>query len=187
MGDARPDNTSAILALQRAANTPMELTRHDLYRSLEELGAIFNDLMRVCYGTRTVKARPFLHSSKPFGIDLTGVELEQLFDFSLLGEIPVSLSVDVGASSYWSEIASMQTLDNLLLQGQIPIEEYLKRVPAGYIPKKQELIDVLTARKQPAGSPDAGTEQAETGGERSPASAEASVPQGAERKGGGTV
>ena len=29
MGDSRPDNTSAIIALQRAANTPMELTKQN--------------------------------------------------------------------------------------------------------------------------------------------------------------
>ncbi len=36
LGDARPDNTSAIVALQRAAATPNELTRQSLYRSVED-------------------------------------------------------------------------------------------------------------------------------------------------------
>ncbi len=34
------------------------------------------------------------------------------------------LKLDVGASAYWSEIASSQTLDNLLAAGQISLEEY---------------------------------------------------------------
>jgi hypothetical protein len=62
------------------------------------------------------------------------------FDFSVLKQIPMSLKLDVGASAYWSEIASMQTLDNLLMRGKIDVVDYLERVPNGYISKKQELI-----------------------------------------------
>ena len=39
----------------------------------------------------------------------------------------------------------MQTLDNLLMQNKIGLREYLERVPAGFISKKQELIDLLDA------------------------------------------
>ena len=42
-----------------------------------------------------------------------------------------SIDLDAGASSYWSEIANMQTLDNLLMQGKIPTSEYLRRLPNG--------------------------------------------------------
>ena len=65
----------------------------------------------------------------------------------------MSIKLDVGASSYWSEIASMQTLDNLLMQKQITLVEYLERVPEGYIPKKQELIE---AHKRMAQQPEPG-------------------------------
>jgi hypothetical protein len=91
------------------------------------------------------------------------------FDYKTLQDMPMTIKLDVGASSYWSEIASMQTLDNLLMNGQITIDEYLERVPSGYIPKKEELIQ---AHKQPPmmpgmmpGTPDAtptaGTPQAQ--------------------------
>ena len=56
----------------------------------------------------------------------------------------MELKLDVGASSYWSEIAAMQTMDNLLSQGKIDIVDYLERIPDGYIAKKQELIDKLS-------------------------------------------
>ena len=48
MGDTRPDNTSAIIALQRAAATPMELTKQNLLQSVEDLGRIYmtNDQKR---------------------------------------------------------------------------------------------------------------------------------------------
>ena len=56
----------------------------------------------------------------------------------------MSLKLDVGASSYWSEIAAMQTMDNLLTQGKIDLVDYLERIPYGYISKKQELIYKLS-------------------------------------------
>ena len=37
----------------------------------------------------------------------------------------------------------MQTLDNLLMQGKIDVVDYLERVPAGYITKKEELVEKL--------------------------------------------
>ena len=40
LGDTRPDNTSAIIALQRAASIPSEITKQNLYQSVEDLGRI---------------------------------------------------------------------------------------------------------------------------------------------------
>jgi hypothetical protein len=77
------------------------------------------------------------------------------FDFSALQDIPMFLKLDVGASAYWSEIASMQTLDNLLQLGQIDIVDYLERIPDGYISKREELLAKYKARLAPQ-TPDVG-------------------------------
>jgi hypothetical protein len=71
------------------------------------------------------------------------------FDFSVLSEIPLSLQLDVGASSYWSEIATVQTLDNLLMQNKMNLDDYLERIPDGYVSKKQELIDKIRGAQRP--------------------------------------
>ena len=63
------------------------------------------------------------------------------------------LNLDVGASAYWSEIASMQTLDNLLQLGQIDIVDYLERIPDGYISKREELLAKYKARLAPQIAP----------------------------------
>jgi citrate synthase len=55
------------------------------------------------------------------------------------------IKIDVGPSSYWSQITTMQTLDNLLQSEKITFLEYLDRLPAGHITNKQELIET---RKQ---------------------------------------
>lgn len=138
LGDTRPDNTSAIIALQRAAATPMELTKQNLLQSIEDLGRIYMAFMGEYYGERYVEI--------PNPYDQSKVVIP--FDFSTLQMVHFSVDLDVGASSYWSEIASMQTLDNLLMQGKIDTVEYLKRLPAGQITDKETLIAALERDKQ---------------------------------------
>lgn len=65
------------------------------------------------------------------------------FDFSMLKKIPCTVDLDAGAASYWSEIAAMQTLDNLLMQGKISTVEYLKRLPSGQITDRETLIATM--------------------------------------------
>jgi hypothetical protein len=143
LGSVRPDNTSAIVALQKASQVPLELTRQDLYQCVEDMGRIWLDLMRVYYGQRLVKA-PLPQNQLPMGQD-AGVAL---FDFHLLDQAALTLKLDVGGSAYWSEIAQMNTLDNLLSQGRISVVDYLERVPSGYISNQQELIDALKEREE---------------------------------------
>lgn len=163
LGETRPDNTSAIIALQRAASIPSEITKQNLYKSIEDLGRIYLDFMAAYYGKRKVQV-----SMPDVGTDILAFagkdpeELETvLFDYGLLNDMPMVLKLDVGASSYWSEMASVQTLDNLLMQDKITIEEYLERIPDGYIPKRQELI---ASRKQAAQQQMMQPEEQSTGG-----------------------
>jgi hypothetical protein len=67
-------------------------------------------------------------------------EVPELFDFSTLKEHPVTIKLDVGASTYYSEIASIQTLENLLMQGQITVVQFLERLPDDYVPNRLGLI-----------------------------------------------
>lgn len=160
LGEARPDNTSAIIALQRASATPNELTRQSLYQCVEELGRIYMDFMASHYGERLVEADlPDSRLLPPEALDFALSELERTesgkllvrFNFAALREIPMRLKLDVGASAYWSEVASAQTLDNLLTQGQIDVVDYLERIPGDYISDKQGLIEAIKAKRaQPA-------------------------------------
>lgn len=163
LGETRPDNTSAIIALQRAASIPSEITKQNLYKSIEDLGRIYLDFMAAYYGKRKVQV-----SMPDVGSDILAFagkdpeELETvLFDYGILNDMPMALKLDVGASSYWSEMASVQTLDNLLMQDKITIEEYLERIPDGYIPKRQELI---ASRKQATQQQMMQPEEQSTGG-----------------------
>lgn len=148
LGNTRPDNTSAIIALQRASNAPLELVKQNMYQAVEDLGRIYLDMMRAYYGQRYVQVKMFTKDqmqAQPLGMTLEEQDVNTLFDFSVLNQLPLSLKLDVGASSYWSEIAAVQTLDNLLMQNKISLDDYLERIPEGYISKKQELIDKMRA------------------------------------------
>lgn len=157
MGDSRPDNTSAIIALQRAANTPMEATKHNAEQCLMDLGRIWQDIMTVKYGVRYVSVSMDLDEpgEQPLGMDLEPQKFTEPFDFSSLKNIQLTIEQEAGGSTYWSEIASMQTLDNLFMNGAITAEQYVARVPNGYIVGREELLAEMRAVKssvQPAGS-----------------------------------
>lgn len=147
MGDSRPDNTSAIIALQRAANTPMELTKQNLYQCIEDMGRIWLDMMAVRYGVRKVEVKLSMDKpgEQPLGMALPEQPFMTDFDFSIVRKLQVGIQQDVGASSYWSEMASMQTLDNLLINHLITATQYIERLPNGYITRKEELLAELRA------------------------------------------
>lgn len=72
--------------------------------------------------------------------DKNGEEAIVELDPSFYRDLPVRLKIEVGASSQFSEITTVQTLDNLLANGIITPEEYLERLPSGYVPKREEVL-----------------------------------------------
>ena len=167
LGDTRPDNTSAIIALQRAASTPTELTKQNLYSCVEDLFRVYLEFMANYYGKRTVDMPTPDKVQEAAAFVGMGVqdEIPESFDFNMLQNHPMLLKLDVGASSYYSEIASIQTLDQLLRDGHITIEQYLERIPDGYIPGRRKLLAEIKARNQqmaqpmPPGTPTGGGQQ----------------------------
>lgn len=140
LGDIRPENHSAIIALQKAAMVPLETVQRNLYQWVEDIGRIWFDIMAHKYGKRTV-----VHK---------GQKVE--FDFDTLRDMQMNLRIDVGASTYWSEITSAQTLDGLFREKSIDFVQYLERMPEGYIPRKQELLDDIKRKiAERAGKPEA--------------------------------
>ena len=63
-----------------------------------------------------------------------------LYDFSKLKDLALSLNIDIGQGNYYDEIAQLQTVDNLLMQGQITLRQYLERIPDSVLPKRTELL-----------------------------------------------
>lgn len=152
LGDIKPENTSAIIAVQKQSAVPLENQQSYYNQFIEDQYAIWAEFMLKKY----VADRQL-----PQKVD---GEIEyKTFNAELLRDKLINVSIDVGASSHWSEITSMQTLDQLL-QGQfIDFIQYLERIPAGTVPKKQELIEQLKeAQKQQANIKQKQVEQQES-------------------------
>ncbi|MBQ4490735.1 MAG: hypothetical protein II965_05745, partial [Pyramidobacter sp.] len=74
------------------------------------------------------------------------------FDFSQFKNLWFNIKVNAGATTQYSEIAMVQTLDNLRREGTLEIIDYLERIPDKLIPRKQELIDTIKQRTGAMGS-----------------------------------
>jgi len=177
MGNIKSENTSAIMVMQANAEVPLENIRSGLYEWMEDIAKILLDMMGTYYGERPiVKNRTFQEpvmdpsSSQAVLNQNTGLmemvsqnrRVLESFDFSKLKHLWFGVSVDVGSSTAYSEVAMTQTLDNLRLAGLIDMVDYLERIPDKLVPRKQELIDKMKAQQAtvsgvPAGSaiPDA--------------------------------
>lgn len=160
LGNTRPDNTSAIIALQRAAAIPAEITKQNLYECLEDLGRIYIEFMAAYYGKRPVDVptASVVGDEVAQFADASVGEMQQEFDFAQLADCPMTIGLDVGASSYWSEVASMQTLENLLQLNLITVADFLERIPDGYVAKRQELLEKYKQKELAAQMPAMPTE-----------------------------
>ena len=160
MGNVKPDNTSALMVLQTNAEVPLENIRSGVYEWIEDIGGILLDFMGTYYGTRPVVVDQEFEEfiTGPDGTPQIDPQTGQMmtqkivrkvlkeFDFSQFKHLWLNLRVDVGATTYFSEIAMTQTLDNLRADGTLDVIQYLERIPDKLIPKKQELIDELKGR-----------------------------------------
>lgn len=165
LGSTRPDNTSAIIALQKAANVPMELVKQNFFQCIEDTARIWADLMRVYYGKRIVEMDMPQATGATQIINPDGnAKMLQNFDFGMLATTPINLKIDVGGTAYYSEIAQIQTLDNLLMNNKISTVEYLKRLPNGYMSHQNELIQKLEEQERLAAQAQAGAMQQAGGG-----------------------
>lgn len=137
LGNAKPDNTSAIVALQRASSQPLELQRMDFYKFIEDSVRIIIDMMGAYYGLRETEIID----------ENTGQPMRIQYDHNQLQTANINLSVEIGQATYWSELAQMQTLDNLLAQNIIDVELYMEFMPDGYIPGKEDIIKKIKERQ----------------------------------------
>lgn len=131
LGNLRPDNASAIVAVREAATMPMQLVQNRFYSFCEDVARIWADFWVRKYGRRSLKVE-----------DENGIWYFP-FDGERLKDTLISVRVDVGASSLWSESQSVKTLDNLFAGDVINVQQYLSRLPKGTVPNLNGLIREL--------------------------------------------
>lgn len=138
LGNVKPENTSAIIVAREATGVPLELQRMGFYQTVEDLVRNIIDIMRQNYGIREVSYQ-----------DLDGNTINTVFDFSILEDLNYKLNVDIGPSSYWSEITQQQTLDGLYKNGIIKDAiMYVEEIPKSQLKNKSTLLAKLKQKQQ---------------------------------------
>ena len=138
LGNVDPKNTSAILAVQKSTAVPLENVKDNLYDFVEQIVRIMIDIMGTKYGERQVVITD----------EEDGNRTIEKYDFAQLKGMDLHIGIDVGESSYYSEIAMLQTMDNLLQGQYIEFIDYLERIPNEMFPKKAEYIAQIKAKQQ---------------------------------------
>ena len=134
-----PDNTSAFIAARDAAMVPLQSQQERFYAFIEDVGRIWLDFIKNFY--KEGRMIPVMDGESRVFVPI---------DAKVLEEYTMDLRVDVGPSSLWSEIQVLQTLDNLLANGQITFAQYLERLPDGHIPKKEALLAEVSQAEEAA-------------------------------------
>ncbi len=136
LGDLRPDNASAVIAIREAALQPMQIYQGRFYSCIEDIARIWAEFWVNMYGQRPLKIK-----------DKKGVRYMP-FDATRYKNLVINAKVDVGASTLWGESVVLSSLDNLLKAGIITPLQYLERIPKGTIPDITGLIDQLKATSE---------------------------------------
>lgn len=132
LGDVKPENTSAIVALQEASNMPQEIQKQYAFEFWEDLVRNLIDIMSVTYGVRQV---------------ITDQGLG-FVDFDVLKNINYRLRVEIGAGAQYDEVAQINTLDKYLQAGLIHGTTHAKLIPSKYIIGKDQVIADMQAMEQ---------------------------------------
>lgn len=133
LGNVRPDNTSAIIALQESSAVPLEIQKSNFYVFWEDVVRNIIDIVSTDYGVRQV---------------MTSDNQLAIVDFSMLKNLNYNLDVEIGNGAQFSEIAQMNTLDKLVQAGYIDPGDYIETVPSKYIPQKSKLLRSYQERMQ---------------------------------------
>lgn len=130
LGETRPENTSALIAQQKQAAIPLDLISKRFRRYIKDVGSIWSAFWLSKYNTtRALKVKK----------DDGTYEIRE-FNGTDFKDIRLNISIDVGASTQWSEVAGVNTLMQLFTNKEITLVELLERLPNGVIPKRKQLI-----------------------------------------------
>lgn len=130
LGNIRnPDNTSAFIATRDAALVPLQAQQERFYSFVEDVGLVWLDFIQQYY-----------KAGRRIPVELEGKRVFVPIPDEVLDPYTLRLKLDVGPSSMWSEVQTLQTLDNLLKGGKLTLKQYLERIPDGHIPRKAELL-----------------------------------------------
>jgi hypothetical protein len=134
LGELNMDNTSALTVLQKASAIPSKPISARFHRFIEDKARIWMDFFIHKYNVN--RTLTYIDEGQKRTFEFNGTKY---------GNLQWRIKVDVGASTHWSEVTAIQTLDNLLMNQHITFVEYLDRLPNGIIPMREKLMQTRTA------------------------------------------
>ena len=156
LGNMNADNTSAIIALQQSSAMPLELQKLSFYQFVEDYIRVIFDIITTKYGKRytgEMVEKPVMDMYGQPVINENGMPLTEqtpeVLDYSVLKDMQLKLSVDIGATSYFSELAGIATLDNLFSKGILQDAViYLESLPRGAVPNREKIISQIKEQQE---------------------------------------
>ena len=140
LGDMRPDNTSAFLAVREAATVPLQLLQNRFYSFVEDVARNWAEYWVNWYGVRRLK------------VEEEGDVYYIPFEGEKYRDVLINVRVDVGPANLWSEIQTLQNLAALVEMGAIGPVEYLENLPKGSVPNQEKLLRQLKEKMTPTTS-----------------------------------
>lgn len=138
LGNMRPDNMSAIIAVREAATMPLQTVQNRYYQFCEDIARIWAEFWVQKYGKRSIK----MHDD--------GNTWYMPFDTEKYKDLVVTARIDVGSSTLYGEAQTIATLDALFDRQVIDVLQYIKRLPKGVIPDVTGLIKEMEKANEEA-------------------------------------
>lgn len=141
LGNMKIDNASAIIALAEQSRAPLEMQKLGFHQFWEDSVNVIIGLICEFEKVKTI-------SEKVTDEEGNEVKIETEFDFSAIDQEELSLNVNIGDATRWSEITAIQTADALFQKGIITDAiTYLESLPKGYVRNETEIIKRLEEQK----------------------------------------
>jgi len=132
LGNVDPENTSAILALQESARVSLTQARSALYRCIEDLAAIWAEMIFSYYPDGRLLPAKYEGELKAKGIS-----------FSRMKNSLIRSHIDVRNVKDSSNITTQSILDKLLEAGHIKPDTYISLLPQTLIKERDKIIDSI--------------------------------------------
>ena len=129
LGDSRPNNASALLAMRNAAILPLDMMRKRFFGFVEEVAKIWADFWIACYGKRAIKV-----------LQKEGITYMP-FDPAEYRNLILTTKVETETPAITGESNLFETLITLFEKGVISRRELLERVPDAMLPERLALIN----------------------------------------------
>ena len=141
LGHVNPEQASgtAIIAVRDSAQVPLTEQIARFRQWVEDVSLLWLDLW-IAYNSKGIT---FMSEDS-----LTGQEMPITISQEELKGLTPTVRIDVSPDNQWTKLAEQQTLDNLLMNQQITLEEYVECTPENSSVPKAKLKSVIEKRKQ---------------------------------------